>query len=71
MYRKEKIRGKQAELDLTNEALADKAGVGVNTVSAIRNGKSVTTDSLEKVIQALGLSAAEVFEQSAETVGVS
>jgi DNA-binding Xre family transcriptional regulator len=68
MYRKEKIRGKQAELGLTNDELAARAEVGVNTVSAIRNGKSVTTDNLEKVINALGLHPAEVFEPKPETI---
>lgn len=61
MYRNDKIRGKQAELGWSNEELADRADVNPNTVSAIRNGKVVRTDSLEKVINALGLVPAEVF----------
>jgi transcriptional regulator with XRE-family HTH domain len=66
MYRPEKIRGKQAELGLSVDELAEKAGVNPNTVSAIRNGKSVTTDSLEKVINALGLNPIDVFEPKPE-----
>jgi transcriptional regulator with XRE-family HTH domain len=62
VYRSDKIRGKQAELGLSVEQLARCAAVNPNTVSAIRNGKSVTTDSLEKVINALGIKPAEVFE---------
>jgi transcriptional regulator with XRE-family HTH domain len=76
MYRNEKIRGKQAELGLSNEELAAKAGVNVNTVSAIRLGKSVSITSLTAVVGALGLTMADVFEEKpsaeqpqAETVG--
>ena len=74
VYRNDRIRGTQAELGLTAEEVAMKAGVNVNTVSAIRNGKSVRTDSLEKVINALGLNPIDVFtpkvEESAEAVGM-
>ena len=66
MYRCDKIRGKQAKLGLSVKQLAKRAEVNPNTVSAIRNGKSVTTDSLEKVINALGLKPAEVFEPRQE-----
>lgn len=66
MYRNDKIKGKQAELGLSVEELAERAGVNPNTVSAIRNGKSVRTDSLGKVIAALGLTPAEVFTPKAE-----
>lgn len=60
MYRCEKIRGKQAELGLSVEELAEKADVNPNTVSAIRNGRAVRTDSLEKVLCALGLTYADI-----------
>jgi transcriptional regulator with XRE-family HTH domain len=66
MYRSDKIKGKQAELGLSVEQLARRAEVNPNTVSAIRNGRSVTTGSLEKVINALGLKPAEVFEPKTE-----
>jgi transcriptional regulator with XRE-family HTH domain len=70
MYRKEKIRGKQAELGLSVAEVAEKAGVDPNTVSAIRNGKRVRTDTLEKVMGVLGLTYADVSEPKpeAETV---
>lgn len=71
MYRNDKIRGKQAELGLSNEDLAEKAHVNANTVSAIRNGKTVRTDSLEKVVSALGMTMAEIFEPKPQAVPVA
>ena len=51
---------------LTNKAVAKKAGVGVMTVSRIRNGKrTVSYFKLEKVVEALGLTVAEVAEPQA------
>jgi transcriptional regulator with XRE-family HTH domain len=67
MYRNDKIRGRQAELGWSNEDLAVKADVNVNTISAIRNGKTVRTDTLQKVTAALDLTMAEVFEPKPET----
>jgi len=67
MYRSGKIKGKQAELGLSVAALAVKAGVAPNTVSAIRNGKSVRADSLEKVRKALELSPTDVYELNPAT----
>lgn len=71
MYRKEKIRGKQAELGWSVEELAERADVNPNTVSAIRNGKSVRTDSLEKVMRALGLTYADISEPKPEPEAVA
>ena len=62
MYRNDRIRGKQAELGWSNEDIAVKAGVSLPTVSSIRNGKVVRTDSLEKVVNALGMTMLEVHE---------
>jgi transcriptional regulator with XRE-family HTH domain len=46
---------------LTNVATAKKAGVGVMTVSNIRNGKpTVSYVTLKKVVEAIGLTMAEV-----------
>ena len=51
---------------LTNKAVAEKAGVGVMTVSKIRNGNSgVGYMTLKKVVEALGLTIAEVAEPGA------
>jgi DNA-binding LacI/PurR family transcriptional regulator len=46
---------------LTNKAVAEKAGVGVMTVSKIRNGNPrVGYLTLKRVIEALGLTMAEI-----------
>lgn len=51
---------------LTNEAVAEKAGVGVTTVSRIRNGDpKVGYMTLKKVVEAVGLTVAEVSEENA------
>jgi transcriptional regulator with XRE-family HTH domain len=71
MYRDDKIRGKQAELGLSVDEVAERAGVNVNTVSAVRNGKSVKAETLEKVASALGLTMAEVFEPRPEAEAVT
>jgi len=50
---------------LTNKAVAEKAGVGVMTVSKIRNGDaSVGYMTLKKVVEALGLTIAEISAKS-------
>ena len=66
MYRDDKIRGRQAELGLSVEEVAERADVDKNTVSAIRNGKDVRESSLRKVVTALGLTMAEVYEPKPE-----
>jgi predicted transcriptional regulator len=66
MYRNDKIKGRQAELGLSNEDIAGKAGVSLPTVSSIRSGKVVRTDSLEKVVRALGMTMLDVHEPKAE-----
>lgn len=46
---------------LTNKAVAEKAGVGVMTVSKIRNGNPrVGYLTLKRVVEALGLTVAEI-----------
>lgn len=62
MYRNDKIRGRQAEKGWSNDQFAEVAGLHVNTISAIRTGRSVRTESLEKAATALGLTMAEVYE---------
>lgn len=67
MYRDDKIRGRQAELGLSVHEVAARAGVNVNTLTAIRKGKKVKVDTLEKVvILGLGMTMAEVFEPKPE-----
>lgn len=70
MYRNDKIKDKQAENGWTNEELAKRAGVNVNTVSAVRTGKSVTSTTLETIAETLGLTMVEVYEQKQETAHV-
>ena len=51
---------------MTNKTVAKRAGVGVMTVSKIRNGDpGVGYMTLKKVIEALGLTIAEVSEPRA------
>ena len=51
---------------LTNKSVAKRAGVGVMTVSKIRNGDPrVGYMTLKKVVEALGLTIAEVSKPRA------
>jgi transcriptional regulator with XRE-family HTH domain len=45
----------RAEIEMTQAVLARKAGVCVNTVSNLENGRSVSTGTLEAVLQVLGI----------------
>lgn len=68
MYRDDLIRAAQAVQNLTNEALAEKSGLNVNTISAIRRGKQhVEVPTLQKVADALGLTMQQLFEPKQET----
>lgn len=60
-YRTDLINAAMGARRLTNEAVAKLAGVGVMTVSRIRNGDlNVGYMTLRKVVEALGLTMAEV-----------
>jgi hypothetical protein len=60
-YRTDLINAAMGAQRLTNVATAKKAGVGVMTVSTIRNGKpTVGHVTLKKVVEAIGLTMAEV-----------
>lgn len=62
-YRTDLINAAMGARRLTNKAVAEKAGVGVMTVSKIRNGNpKVGYMTLKKVVEAVGLSIAEVSE---------
>lgn len=62
-YRTDLINAAMGARRLTNKAVAEKAGVGVMTVSRIRNGtRNVRYVTLERVVEALGLTVAEVTE---------
>jgi len=67
MYRTDLINAAMGAQRLTNERLAEAAGIGIGTVSAIRNGDaSVRLPSLKKLADALGLSLEELFTPKAE-----
>jgi transcriptional regulator with XRE-family HTH domain len=65
-YRIDLINAAMGARRLTNEVVAEKAGVGVATVSRIRNGDpKVGYLTLKKVVEAVGLTVAEVSEENA------
>jgi hypothetical protein len=60
-YRVDLINAAMGAQRLSNTAVAKKAGVGVMTVSKIRNGYTqVGYVTLKKVVEAVGLTMAEV-----------
>jgi transcriptional regulator with XRE-family HTH domain len=65
-YRIDLINAAMGARRLTNEVVAEKAGVGVTTVSRIRNGDpKVGYLTLKKVVEAVGLTVAEVSGKNA------
>lgn len=70
MYRVDLINAAMGAERLTNEQVAEKAGVSPKVVSAIRNGReNIELPSLKKVAGALGLTMQQLFEPEPETVG--
>jgi len=60
-YRTDLINAAMGARRLTNKAVAEKAGVGVMTVSRIRNGDAnVGYMTLTKVVETLGLTMVEI-----------
>jgi transcriptional regulator with XRE-family HTH domain len=60
-YRTDLIYAAMGAQRLSNTAVAKKAGVGIMTVSKIRNGYvNVGYVTLKKVVEAIGLTIAEV-----------
>lgn len=69
MYRTDLINAAMGSQRLTNPKLAEIAGVGIGTVSSVRNGdEGVTLPTLRKIADALGLSMQELFTPKAEQV---
>lgn len=65
-YRTDLINAAMGAHRLTNKVVADRAGVGVMTVSKIRNGNpNVGYMTLKKVVEAIGLTIAEVSQPRA------
>jgi transcriptional regulator with XRE-family HTH domain len=64
MYDTTQINAAMGAQRLTNPAVAEKAGVGIPTVSRIRNGDPhVQLDTLKKVADALDLQLIVRFEK--------
>jgi len=60
-YRTDLINAAMGARRLTNERVAEKAGVGVATVSRVRNGDpNVIYMTLKKVVEAIGLTISEI-----------
>jgi len=67
-YRTDLINAAMGAQRLSNTAVAKKAGVGVMTVSKIRNGKlTVGYMTLKRVVEAIGLTMAEVSTPNKST----
>jgi len=66
-YRTDLINAAMGARRLTNKLVAEKACVGVMTVSKIRNGNTkVGYVTLKKVVEAIGLTMAEVATLNAD-----
>lgn len=66
-YREDLINARMGARRWTNEVLADKAGVGVNQVSAVRNGApNIRLQTLHAICRALDLTLRDVFEPKPE-----
>jgi len=61
-YRDDLIRAEKAARRLTDQALAELAGVSRSTVSLACNGKSIGLRALSAIVSALGIEMAEVFK---------
>ena len=60
-YRVDRINAAMGARRLTNKAVAERAHVGVMTVSKIRNGNAkVGYMTLKKVVEAIGLTMTEI-----------
>src|SRR6516164_9618161 len=60
------IKSKRSELGMSQEELADRAGLHRTYVSDVERGmRNVSLISIEKLAQALGLSVWRLFEQAA------
>jgi len=67
-YRTDLINAAMGAHRLTNKGIVEKARVGIMTVSKIRNGNArVGYMTLKKVVEALGLTMAEVAMPKANT----
>lgn len=49
-----RVRRQRVSLGLKQQELAEKAAVSINVITALENGRSVTVESLARVLQGLG-----------------
>jgi transcriptional regulator with XRE-family HTH domain len=56
------------EKGITVASIAEKALIPAPTISRIINGGNTTTETLEKIASALGVSISELFENPGENV---
>ena len=56
------MRIEMARYRLTNNSLKELTGVSKNTISAIRNGKSCSYDTANKIAKALQIGVNELIE---------
>jgi len=58
----QKIRNIRKKIEITQEKLAEKAGISVDFLSLIERGRNAPSlESLEKIAKALGVSVKEFF----------
>ena len=66
------IRHFRKSSDMSQEALADKAGLDRTYISGVERGvRNITLDSLELIIHALGISAKSFFTKVSEELDAS
>ena len=72
MYRADLIRAEMGKQNISRSALAVKARLNVNTVSAICRGKEhVEVPTLERVAESLGLTMQQLFEPEREADAIA
>jgi XRE family transcriptional regulator, regulator of sulfur utilization len=60
-----KIRRHRTQMGLTQEELADKSGLHYSYIGQLERGeKNATLESIQRVVEALGISHAELYESN-------
>ena len=57
-----------AKRNMTSQALAKQAGVSRATISAIKNGRSCSNNTAEKIAEVLGLPVEDLTEAATEVI---
>ncbi|MCA1615018.1 MAG: helix-turn-helix domain-containing protein [Acidobacteria bacterium] len=72
MHNPKPIKKAMVDKDIESaEQLAERAGVSRPTATKILRGEDVLPSKLDAVLNLLGLTRADVYEQAPETVGAS